>query len=195
MLGTRNTRRKVGQDAIALLKKDHEKVKGLLNKLARSKDRDTQRNIFAQIDNDLQMHTRIEEEIFYPAFRAAVKDKSQTRLYFEAVEEHHVVDLVLPEMRTSRLSKEIFLAKAKVLKDVVQHHIEEEENEMFPKARKALGSQQLEDLAIRMQRRKNQLSVGMWDQSLEILNPFVSRTLKTSSRQNTGRTASKRRAA
>src|SRR5215475_1991952 len=194
MLRTRRRQRNVGQDAIALLKKDHEKVKGLLNKLEKSRDRDKQRNIFAQIDSDLQMHTRIEEEIFYPAFKTAVKN-SGSNLYFEAVEEHHVVEMVLPEMRTSRLSTEIFAAKAKVLKDLVEHHIEEEEDQMFPKARKALGPRQLADLGTRMQIRKDQLSLGMWDQSLEILNPFASRTLRTNSRQNTGRSAARKRAA
>ena len=194
MPGTRRTQKNVGQDAIALLKKDHEKVKGLLRKLEKSRDRDKQRNIFAQIDNDLQMHTRIEEEIFYPAFKTAV-NRSESNLYFEAVEEHHVVEMVLPEMRTSRLSTEIFAAKAKVLKDLVEHHIEEEESQMFPKARKALGSRQLTDLGVRMQRRKDQLAVGMWDQSLEILNPFASPSLKTATFRNTGRSAVKKRAA
>jgi hemerythrin superfamily protein len=194
MLRTRRRQKNVGQDAIALLKKVHAKVQGLLNKLEKSNDRDKQRNIFAQIDSDLQIHTRIEEEIFYPAFKTAVKT-SESNLYFEAVEEHHVVDMVLPEMRTSRLSKEIFAAKAKVLKDLVEHHIEEEENEMFPKARKALGSRQLADLGARMKRRKDQLMVGMWDQSLEILNPFASRSLKTDRFRNTGRSAVRKRAA
>ena len=191
----RTTRNNGGQDAITLLKKDHENVKRLLNQLERANNRDTQRNLFARIDRELQAHTRIEEEIFYPAFKNAAKGESQREQYFEAVEEHHVVDMVLPEMRTSILSKEVFSAKAKVLKDLVEHHIEEEEDQMFPRARKTLGSDRLRDLGARMRTRKDQLSVGMWDQSLEVINPFVRRTFTTGSRRKTGRSASKRRAA
>jgi hemerythrin-like domain-containing protein len=183
-----------GQDAVALLKKDHERVRGLLRKLEKARDRNRQRNIFAQVDNDLQIHIRIEEEIFYPAFRNGANGE-QKRLYFEALQEHHVVEMILPGMRTSSLSKEVFAAKVKVLKDLVERHIEQEETQILPKARKAIGVGRLKDLGTRIQARKNQLSFGTWDQSLEVMNPFVRRTLTTPSRRNTGRSASKNRAA
>jgi hemerythrin superfamily protein len=182
-------------DALTLLKSDHANVKSLLKKLQNATNRDRQRNIFAQIDNELQAHTRIEEEVFYPAFKAAVKGSAEQELYFEAIEEHHVVDLVLPAMRTTSLSKELFSAKAKVLQDVVEHHIEKEEGRMFPKARKAMGAQKLQELGRRMQLRKDQISVGMWDQSLELINPFVSRTFRPASRQKADRTTARKRAA
>src|SRR5204863_8168909 len=120
-----------GQDAITLLKKDHAHVKALLTKLERATNRENQRNVFAQIDNDLQIHTKIEEEIFYPAFKNAVHRESDRKLYFEATEDHHVVEMVLPEMRTSGLSKEVFAAKGKVLKELVEQHAKEEETQMF----------------------------------------------------------------
>src|SRR5262249_5699771 len=151
-----------------LLKKDHEKVKGLLKRLQRAKDRDTQRNIFGQIDSDLQIHTRIEEEIFYPAFKNAAKNESQRELYFHAVEAHHIVDMILPEMRTSVLTKEAFVAKARLLTELVENHIDEEEKQMFPKAKKLLGTDRLVTLGAKMQTRKDQLSLGTWDQSLEL---------------------------
>ena len=152
-----NTRKSSGPDAITLLKKDHQKVRSLLKKLASTENRETRRNLFDQIDSDLQAHTKIEEEIFYPAFRDAVRTKEQKRLYFEALAEHHVVDMVLPEMRSYSLTPEEFAAKAKVLKEVVEHHAEEEESDMFPKARKALGETALRELGMRMQRRKDQI--------------------------------------
>src|SRR4051812_46011583 len=94
---TRTTRKTGGTDAITLLKKDHVKVRGLLKKLEKTENRDTRRNLFEQIDTDLQAHTKVEEEIFYPAFRDAVRTKEQKKMFFEAMAEHHVVDMVLPE--------------------------------------------------------------------------------------------------
>src|SRR4051812_26638575 len=92
-----------GKDAINLLKADHKTVRALLKKLEKTETRDSWRNQFEQIDSELKIHTRIEEEIFYPAFRDAARAKEQKKLYFEAKEEHHVVDFVLSEMRTSGL--------------------------------------------------------------------------------------------
>jgi len=167
----RSTKR--GQDAIALLKKDHVKLKGLLRRLQSSKGGDARRNLFEQIEHDLRVHTQIEEEIFYPAFKDAVRSKEQRKLYFESIEEHHVVDLFLPELKESKLSPEVFAAKAKVLRDLVEHHAEEEETQMFPRARTALGSARLKELGAGMQIRKDQLAAGMWDRALGILNPFA----------------------
>jgi len=86
-------------DAIALLKKDHEKVRGLLGDLEKSAMHGGPKaeTLVTQIDTELKIHTTIEEEIFYPAYREAVRSKEDKQLYFEAKEEHHVVDLVLPE--------------------------------------------------------------------------------------------------
>src|SRR5262245_43368362 len=166
-------------DAITLLKKDHQKVRTLLKKLTSTENRDTRRNLFDQIDSDLQTHTRIEEEIFYPAFRDAVRTKEQKKLYYEGMAEHHVVEMVLPEMRSYSLTPQEFAAKAKVLRDLVEHHAAEEERVMFPKARKALGATALFELGVRMQRKKDQLSAGMWDRSLEVFNPFARRSTIT----------------
>jgi hemerythrin superfamily protein len=169
----RNTSRK--QDAIALLKKDHVKVRGLLKKLENSRGGDARLNLLQQIDTELKTHTTIEEEIFYPAFKSAARSKDQKKLYFEAIEEHHVVDLVLPEMMTSSIAADVFAAKAKVLKELVEHHADEEETEMFPKARKILGAERLRELGGKIQVRKDQLAAGMWDRSLRVLNPFAVR--------------------
>ena len=87
-----------------------------------------------QIDRELKVHTQIEEEIFYPAYREASRKKDDQKLYYEALEEHHVVDLVLPEMNDGENNEEL-KAKAKVLKELVEHHAGEEEKEMFPRAK------------------------------------------------------------
>jgi hemerythrin-like domain-containing protein len=142
-------------DAIALLKQDHEKVRGLLGQLenATGARRST---LLTQVEHELKIHTTIEEEIFYPAYRDAARKKEDKKLYFEALEEHHVVDLVMPEVSDGTTPEEL-KAKAKVLKDIVEHHADEEEKEMFPRARKALEREELRELGERMQTRKKEL--------------------------------------
>jgi hemerythrin superfamily protein len=150
---------KKGPDAIALLKEDHKKVKGLFADLEKSSMRGGPRaqKLVAQIDKELTIHTTIEEEIFYPAFRDAVRSKDDKKMYFEAKEEHHVVKLVLPEVKEGGMAVEEFAAKCKVLKELVEHHADEEEKEMFPEARKALSRPELQELGDRMAARKKQL--------------------------------------
>jgi hemerythrin-like domain-containing protein len=142
-------------DAIALLKQDHEKVRGLLGQLENATGA-RRSKLLAQVEQELKVHTTIEEEIFYPAYRDAARKKEDKKLYFEAVEEHHVVDLVMPEASDGATAEEL-KAKAKVLKDLVEHHADEEEKQMFPRARKALDREELRDLGERMQTRKEEL--------------------------------------
>jgi hemerythrin-like domain-containing protein len=156
----RTAARRSGKDAIALLKEDHKNVKKLLKRLAESTDGDSQREeLLAKVENEVKVHTTIEEEIFYPAFKAAARQnsKSHEHLYYEALEEHHVVDLVMPEIKDTDSASEEFAAKAKVLKDIIEHHAEEEETEMFPKARRAMGAAQLRELGRQMEDRKRQV--------------------------------------
>ncbi len=146
-----------GTDAISLLKQDHQKVRGLLKRF----DSNPSERLLDEIENELKVHTQIEEEIFYPAYRDSVEGKhEQEKLYFEALEEHHVVDLVLPEIRSTSEGSEEFAAKGKVLKDLVEHHAKEEEKEMFPKARKAMGAAELRNLGMRLKERKEELMMG-----------------------------------
>jgi len=150
------------QDAIALLKEDHKKVRGLLDQLEKTTERAATKRVtlLGQIEKELKVHTKIEEEIFYPAYLAAVKKKDDRELFFEATEEHHVVDLVLPEIKQTDPTTEQFGAKACVLKELVTHHAGEEEKEMFPKARKVMSKAQLVELGALMQERKKQLLAG-----------------------------------
>ena len=145
-------------DAIALLKKDHEKVRGLLSKLETAAQRggDRAMQLAAQVEQEVKIHSQIEEEIFYPAYRDAAQKKSDKQLFFEAKEEHHVVDLVMPEIEEPGSTEE-FAAKAKVLKELIEHHADEEEKEMFPKARKLFDRDELRELGQRLEQRKMEL--------------------------------------
>ncbi|HKR67182.1 MAG TPA: hemerythrin domain-containing protein [Thermoanaerobaculia bacterium] len=142
-------------DAVALLKQDHEKVRGLLSQFENATGARREK-LRGQIEQELKIHTTIEEEIFYPAYREASRKKDDKKLFFEAVEEHHVVDLVLPEMNDGADTEEL-KAKAKVLKDLVEHHADEEEKEMFPRARKLMSREELRALGEQLMMRKQEL--------------------------------------
>src|SRR5688572_7707154 len=133
------SKKKASPDAIALLKQDHEKVRGLLGQFENATGARRQK-LLTQIEKELKVHTTIEEEIFYPAYREAARKKEDKKLFFEAVQEHHVVDMVMPEMNDGASPEEL-KAKAKVLKDLVEHHAEEEEKQMFPLALKAMDEE------------------------------------------------------
>jgi len=153
------TKTKEPKDAIALLKQDHEKVRDLLDdleKAAMKEDGDAE-SLLEEIEAELRIHTTIEEEIFYPAFREAASKKDDTKLYYEAVEEHHVVDMVLPEIDKGEVGSPEFAAKAKVLKDLVEHHAGEEEKEMFPRAKKLMDKDELVALGEQLAQRKKEL--------------------------------------
>jgi hemerythrin-like domain-containing protein len=140
-------------DAITLLKADHDKVKKLLGELESTTERGvkTREGLFAKIKGELTGHETIEEEIFYPALKEHPKAKD---LVLEAYEEHHVVDQVMAELEGLDVSDETWGAKATVMKENVEHHIDEEEQEMFAQARKVFDKSELEDLGARMEERK-----------------------------------------
>jgi hemerythrin-like domain-containing protein len=142
-------------DAIKLLKADHEKVRELLGQFENATGARREK-LRGQIERELKVHTQIEEEIFYPAYLDAAKKKDDKKMYYEALQEHHVVDLVLPEMNDGASNEEL-QAKAKVLKELVEHHADEEEKEMFPRAKQLLDKAELRALGEQMQLRKETL--------------------------------------
>lgn len=157
MASRKTTKKKpAAPDAVAVLKQDHETVRGLLGQLENASGARREK-LLAKVEQELKVHTQIEEEIFYPAYREAAKKKEDQKLYYEALEEHHVVDLVMPEVSDGQNAEEL-KAKAKVLKDLVEHHADEEEKEMFPRARKAFDRDELKDLGERLLQRKDELS-------------------------------------
>jgi Hemerythrin HHE cation binding domain len=142
-------------DAIALLKADHDKMRDLLSQLESTTERGvkTRQELFATIKGELTLHEVIEEEIFYPELKANPKSEDTV---LEAFEEHHVVDLLMGELEALDVSDETWGAKALVMKENVEHHMEEEEGEMFRQARQAFERDELEDLGRRMEARKQQ---------------------------------------
>ena len=142
------TKRKSTPDPIASLKADHKKVKGLFEKFAKAKDRRTKKTIATEALEELGIHATLEEELFYPAVRAAIKDKEG--IMEEADEEHHVAKVLIAELEGMNGSESHYDAKFTVLAENVRHHIKEEEGEMLPKAQKAridftaLGEQMVE---------------------------------------------------
>jgi hemerythrin superfamily protein len=140
-------------DAIALLKADHVKVKRLLTELESTTERGvkTRSELFATIKGELTLHEIVEEEIFYPELKAHPKAKD---IVLEGYEEHHVVDMVMRELEDTPVDHESWGAKAKVMQENVEHHMEEEEGEMFKKARSVFDEAELEDLGQRMEDRR-----------------------------------------
>lgn len=147
-------------DAITLLKDDHKKVKALLTELADTTNRaeKTRAELLAKIATEIEVHTTIEEEIFYPAFKAAGEKSDDAKMFFEAKEEHRAAgDLVLPDLLKSDVKSDQFGGRAKVLKELIEHHADEEEKDMFPRARELLDKAVLVQLGERMQARKLEL--------------------------------------
>jgi len=136
-------------DAIALLKADHDKVKKMLADGEETTERAevTRTELFEKIKAEMLIHERIEEEIFYPALKAHPKAKD---IVLEGYEEHHVVDEIMGELERLPVTDETWGAKFKVMKENIEHHIEEEEGEMFKTARQVFEADELESLGARM---------------------------------------------
>jgi len=132
-----------------MLKRQHREVESLFKKIEKTGEGTERRRLLDQIAEKLEMHTRLEEEIFYPALRE-VESRKAEEMVNEAYEEHHVVKLVLKELPQVDVEDERFDAKMTVLSELVQHHVEEEEKEMFKLAQK-LDKERLAELAEEMQ--------------------------------------------
>lgn len=144
-------------DAFNLLKEDHRKVEELFEQLESSRGQAKLR-VFEQIKMELDLHTHIEEKIFYPALE---KPRQTHDLTLEAYEEHDVVKKLLKEMSKAKSATEEWEAQAKVLQENVEHHVEEEENELFPKAQSALSEEQIEELGEELAAEKNRKQKGV----------------------------------
>jgi hemerythrin superfamily protein len=152
-------------DAIRMLEEDHAKVKQLFGQVERSgtmaaegsqtsgmQDRGGQmHHLFQQIARELETHTRIEEEIFYPAARAVDQN-----MIDDAIQEHDQVDELISRIRGMQSTDTQFTSLMQELMQSVRHHVQEEETELFPRVRQAMGGQ-LGDLGRRMNQRKQDL--------------------------------------
>lgn len=148
--------------ATTLLKNDHAAVKKLFRayeKAEKAEDDAQKKSIFDQIAKELDVHAKVEEEIFYPAMKAE-GDEDEVDDVLEAIEEHGVVKSLLAQLSKMRPDDETFDAKVTVLIESVEHHAGEEEDEMFPDAEKTLGELKLTELGARIEQRKEQLGAS-----------------------------------
>jgi hemerythrin superfamily protein len=130
-------------NAIDLLESQHREVEALFAKLAKAPDRDKKEPLFTKLADSLAIHASLEEHHFYPS----VLDKTTEELLLESLEEHLGVKRVLSDLLDTDVEDQTFEAKIKVLKDLVVHHVEEEERLLFPKVKKLLGAADLGALA------------------------------------------------
>ena len=159
-LGPPNIYREVSmaQDAVALIKADHRRVEQLFREFEEAGDRayKTKQLLVERMIRELEVHATIEEETYYPAVEAKAR-KDGKELVAEAVEEHHVVKILLGELASMSAEDEAFDAKVTVLMENVRHHVEEEEQEMFQKARQVLSEDDINRLGAEMAEMKQQL--------------------------------------
>lgn len=141
-------------NAIDLLKEQHREVEKLFEEFEEASDRAFRKRqtLFEEISHKLTCHARIEEKIFYPEGKPVDKD-----LTLEAYEEHDVVKALLRKIANTPPTDESFKAKMTVLKEVVEHHVKEEEGEFFPQLEKELGKERLMELGAEMKKEFDKL--------------------------------------
>ena len=138
-------------DALELLKRDHEKVRELFREVEEAKDPKKRKQLFDQIDTELEVHTHIEETVFYPAMEQHDELKDMVA---EAREEHEEVKTLLEEIEDLAPDDEEFDSKLQLLIENVEHHVEEEEEEMFPKVREICDERALTRLGKQLEAAK-----------------------------------------
>ena len=145
-------------DAITLLKNDHRDVEKLFKTFERvgERARKTKADVVDAIISELSVHAQAEEQVMYPAIRAAVPEAED--MVLESLEEHHIVKWVLSELEDMSPDDERFAAKVTVLIENVRHHIDEEEHDLFPRVRAALSRKQLADLGVMLEQAKKTAS-------------------------------------
>jgi len=147
-------------DALTLLEQDHQKVKKLMGEIEKTTERGakTREELFTKLVQELTVHEKIEEQIFYPAVKDAAKTKKLEEIVTESFEEHHFVNVVIAEIKATPFEAEEWAAKFSVMMENIEHHaFEEEEGQMFPKVRKLFSKSELEELGAQMEELKTQL--------------------------------------
>ncbi|HVT06958.1 MAG TPA: hemerythrin domain-containing protein [Polyangia bacterium] len=143
-------------DAIALLKSQHRKVETLFSKIESAKDQGVKQRLFSELADNLAGHATIEERHFYPAVRA----KQTEDILLESLEEHLGIKRVIADLLKLDAGDETYDAKLTVLKEQVEHHVGEEEKELFPKVKKLFDKADLETLGEAMQADFERLEAG-----------------------------------
>ncbi|HUP90028.1 MAG TPA: hemerythrin domain-containing protein [Longimicrobiales bacterium] len=137
-------------DALELLEEDHKRFKAMLKDGEETTERARvgRAELLKRLTRDLQIHERMEEEVLYPALKTHPEAKD---IVLEGFEEHHVADMIIAELSETDVSDERWAAKWKVLQESLEHHIEEEEGEMFKKAKKIFDKEQREAMGQEME--------------------------------------------
>lgn len=149
-------RRSGGMDVITLLKNDHREVKEMFDRAERLGERAGQQRgrLGEQICKALEVHSKFEEEQFYPRFRERAEDHEEREQLLEALEEHGIVDRLVNELKGMDASDERYEAKLTVVMESARHHIKEEEREMFPMVRELFEREELMELGERFMEAK-----------------------------------------
>jgi hemerythrin-like domain-containing protein len=142
-------------DAIEMLKSDHRRVRALFQRYDETDDQAMRQGIVAELFVELELHTQLEETVFYPAFADETNQEGQ-ELVATSLEDHEDIDVLVEELRGLEADQEAFTAKFQVLRTKVEQHVQEEESQMFPQAEQAL-EEQLEELRDEMQEIKEHL--------------------------------------
>ena len=130
-------------NVLEILKQDHQKVKGLFQEIRHATDQSRRKELFNKIDTELEMHAHIEETIFYPA----IEDHEEFKdMVAEALEEHQEAKTLLDELEELGADNHDFGSKLQLLMEAVEHHVKEEEGEMFPKIQEIFDEDELEQL-------------------------------------------------
>lgn len=148
------------ENIFELLQKDHEKVKDLFHEYEKAQSSHKKQTIADEVFQELTIHAQVEEEIFYPAV-ATEADAKGHELVDEAFQEHHVIKILIAELQALEAGDDVFEAKFKVLRENVEHHIEEEENELFPNAKKSFAEDEAEEIGEEVEDRKEDLMMQM----------------------------------
>jgi hemerythrin superfamily protein len=148
----------IDMDVFELLEADHEKVKGLFAQLAETTDGAAKREtLFKELATELALHTKAEETIVYPR----LKELDELRdMVDEGIEEHHEAEQLLAELADMPKDDKQWLAKCKQLQQSVEHHVQEEEDELFPEARELIAEDELTELGTTVQQEKKEMMRG-----------------------------------
>jgi hemerythrin superfamily protein len=154
-------------DAFAVLKQDHSEVKKLFKKIDKSGDGATKarEKTFKELARELAVHASIEERIVYPRLKEI---DALAETVNEGIEEHHVAEQLLEEIAQMPPEDEQWMAKVTVLQEMVEHHVEEEEKELFPQAAKEIDKDELDELGATIQEEKKDMMRGAHPASKEV---------------------------
>mgnify|MGYP000375869837 CR=1 FL=1 len=157
---TQAPKTEVAPDVVSLLRADHTKLRRLLAELVSAERPSDRLHRLDLVKQELEAHTKAEEEVFYAAFHAAAQTTKDEVRFHEAMAEHHAAERMLQEVASAADATEQFPGRAKVLEEMIEHHLEEEETDIFPRARKLIKAPELHKLGKQLGMRKRELLNG-----------------------------------